>query len=125
MDQPTIEKKWTSGTLISLKVDLQGKDVIIAGYFNTTKSSSEKRGGLTVRDPLGEKLEDLATELDMLDPMPKNGRFTWSNKRAGPRHFAAILDRFLVSASFLQKDFLPISRIMSSATSDHKSISLS
>ena len=55
---------WDS--LISLKVDLQGKDVIIAGDFNTTKSSSEKRGRSIVRDPFGEKLEDLAAELDLL-----------------------------------------------------------
>ena len=33
-----------------------------------------------IRDPFGEKLEDLMAELDLLDPMPKNGKFTWSNK---------------------------------------------
>ena len=71
---------WDS--LISLKMDLQGKDVIIAEDFNTTKSSSEKRGGSIIKDPFGKNLEDLMAELDLLDPMPKNGRFTWSNKRA-------------------------------------------
>ena len=57
--------------------------------------------------------------------MPKNGRFTWSNKQTRPGHIATRLDHFLVSTSFLQKNFLPISRIISSATSYHKPISLS
>ena len=69
---------WDS--LLSLKVDLQGKNVIIAGDFNTTKLSSKKIGGVIIRDSFGEKLEDLMADLDLLDPMPKNGRFTWSNK---------------------------------------------
>ena len=65
---------WDS--LLSLKADLHGKDVITAGDFNTTKSSSKKRGGLIIKDSFGEKLKDLMADLDMLDPMPKNGRFT-------------------------------------------------
>ena len=114
---------WDS--LLSLKEDLHGKDIIIAGYFNTTKSSLEKRGGSIIRDSFGEKLEDTMVDLDLLDPMPKNGKFTWSNKRAGSEHIAARLDRFLVSTTFLQKDLLPSSHIISSATSDHKPILLS
>ena len=65
---------WES--LLSLKTDLQGKDLIIAGDFNTTKSSLEKRGGSIIKDPFSEKLEDLMAELDLLDPMPKIGKFT-------------------------------------------------
>ena len=64
-------------------------------------------------------------DLDLLDPMPKNGRFTWSNKRTEPVNIAARLDHFLVSTPFLQKDFLPTSHIISSSTSDHNPISLS
>ena len=45
-------------SLLALKTDLQGKEVIIAGDFNTTRSSSKKRGGSIIRDPFGEKLED-------------------------------------------------------------------
>ena len=69
---------WES--LLALKSDLQGKEVIIPRDFNTTKSRSEKRGGSIIRDPFGEKLEDLMADLDLLDHMPKNGKFTWTNK---------------------------------------------
>ena len=101
------EKMYFWDSLLSLNVELHGKDIIIAGDFNTTKSSLEKRGGSIIRDPFDEKLEDLLAELDLLDPMPKNGKYTWSNKRVGPEHIAARLDRFLVSTTFIQKDFLP------------------
>ena len=47
-------ESWNS--FLSLNLDLQGKDIIIAWDFNTTKSSMEKRGGSIIRDPFGEKL---------------------------------------------------------------------
>ena len=65
---------WDS--LLSLKADLHGKDIIIAGDFNTKKSILEKRRGSIIRDPFGENLEDLMADLDLLDPMPKNGKYT-------------------------------------------------
>ena len=85
----------------------------------------EKRGGSIIRDPFGEKLEDLMTDLDLLDPTPKNGKYTWNNKRTGLGHIAARLDRLLVSTTFLQKYLLPSSHVISSATSHHNPISLS
>ena len=106
-------------------MDLQGNDIIIARDFNTMKGSMERRGGSIIRDPFGEKLEDLMTDLDLLDPTPKNGKYTWNNKQTGLGHIAARLDRFLVSTTFLQKNLLNSSYIISSATSDHKPISLS
>ena len=56
--------------------DLQGKDSIVVGDFNATKSQVEKRGVSIVRDPSGEKMEDLMADLDLLDPPLKNGKFT-------------------------------------------------
>ena len=84
-----------------------------------------KKKGSIIRDPFGENLEDLMEDLDLLDPMPKNWKYTWNNKRTGPCHIAARLDRFLVSTFLIQKDLLPSSYIIYSATYDHKPISLS
>ena len=114
---------WES--LLSLKTDPHEKAVIITRDFNTTKSSLEKRGGSIIKDPFGENLEDLMEKLDLLDPMPKNGKYTWNNKRAGPGHIVARLNQFLVSTTFIQKYLLPSSHIISSATSHHKPISIS
>ena len=113
---------WNS--LIALKEDLKGKDLIIVVDFNVTKTQIEKRGSSRVRDPYGENMEDLIFELDLLDPPLKNIKFTWSNRRLGVGYIAARLDRFLVSTSFLQKYIIPTSFALLSAASDHKSISL-
>ena len=70
-------------------------------------------------------MEDLMADLDLLDPPFKNEEYTWSNKRTGPRHIVARLDRFLYNSSFLQRDMTPSSLVLSSTTSDHKPIFLS
>ena len=68
-----------SETLNLLREELQGKDSIFVGDFNATKSQMEKRGGSIVRDPFGEKMEDLMADLDLLDPSLKNEKYTGSN----------------------------------------------
>ena len=73
----------------------------IAGDFNTTISTAERRGGTKVRDPFGERLEDLISQWGLSDIKPKNDTYTWSNKRVGPAHIAAQLDCFLVSTHLL------------------------
>ena len=109
----------------SLGEDAQGKDSIFIGDFNTTKLQVEKRGGLIVRDPFGEKMENLMADLDLLDPPLKNGKYTWSNKTIDHGHIIARLERFMIRSSFLQKYMLPISIAPPSTKSYHKPISLS
>ena len=87
------------GTLNLLSKILQGKYNILSGDFNATKSQAKKRGGSIIKDPFGEKMEDLMAYLDLLEPPLKNGKYTWSNKRTCPSHIVARLDRFLYSFS--------------------------
>ena len=94
----------------------------IAGDFNTTISAAERRGGTKVRDPFGERLEDLISQWGLSDIKPKNGTYMWSNKRVGPRHIAAQLDRFLVSTHLLNSQ--PKVKLLCTAVSDHKPICL-
>ena len=66
--------------LNKLKDVLHGKDLIIAGDFNITKSQFEKRGGKKVRDPFGENMQDLMEDLDLQDIPLGNEKYTWTNK---------------------------------------------
>ena len=61
--------------LTKIKDGLRGKYLIIAGDFNTTKSQPEKHGGTKVRDPFGENMEDLISDMDPLDIPLKNRKF--------------------------------------------------
>eukprot|EP00253_Pinus_taeda_P007450 PITA_07450 len=82
------------------------------------------RGGSVVRDLAREWIEDLLQDWDLLDIKPISGMFTWSNKRIGPSHIAARLDRFLVHSSFLLLGLDACVHILPCSTSDHKPIKL-
>jgi hypothetical protein len=101
------------------------ENLVVAGDLNVTLSLSEKKGGSIVRDPSREFVEDLMADWELEDIPPSNGKFTWSNKRVGPGHIAARLDRFLIQSSFLTLGLRASSKLLPHYTSDHKPISLS
>jgi exonuclease III len=100
------------------------ENIILGGDLNVTLSTEEKRGGSIVRDPAREWVEDLISTWDLMDIKPSKGRYTWTNKRVGPGHIAARLDRFLVQSSFLTLGLTITSDILPNSTSDHKPITL-
>eukprot|EP00253_Pinus_taeda_P010912 PITA_10912 len=119
-----VEKKscWDS---IGTQVDLVNlENIIIAGDLNLTLLSIDKRGGSIARDPTREWAEDLMLDWDLLDIKPISGKFTWTNKRIGPSHIAARLDRFLIQSSFLMLGLEDRVHILPCNTSDHKPIKL-
>ena len=61
---------------------------------------------------------------DLVDIPPENGKYTWSNKRIGPGHIAARLDRCLVHSSFLLLALKSRLHILPCSVSDHKPILL-
>ena len=120
-----IEKKECWDSLKLFLNQHNPENLIIAGDLNVTLSLADKKGGLIVRDPAREWVEDLMLDWDLEDIIPDSGKFTWSNKRIGPSHIAACLDRFLIHSSFLTLGLMANSKILPYYTSDHKPISLS
>jgi hypothetical protein len=60
-------------------------------------------------------------EWELEDVKPAKGKYTWENKRVGPGHIAARLDRFLVQSSFILRGLTPSSSILPHNVSEHKS----
>ena len=102
----------------------QPENIIVARDSNITLTANEKKGGNPVRDLAREWVEDIILGWDLIDINPVKGKFTWTNKRIGPGHIAARLDRFLVQYSFLSFGLLASSKILPHCTSDHKPIML-
>jgi hypothetical protein len=100
------------------------ENTIIVGNLNLTLHLSEKKGGSIVRSPAREWVEDLIQDWDLLDIKPSNGKCTWSNKKVGPGHIVARLDRFLVQSSFLLLGLEARMHILPCNVSDHKPIML-
>lgn len=77
-----------------------GHNSIIGRDFNTILNQKEKRGRSTIHDTFQEDMEDLILALNLLDIKPVRFRYTRNNKRPGPGHIAAHLNRFLASDNF-------------------------
>ena len=83
------EKKVCWDSIRSL-ADLENlENTIIAGDFNVTLLSSEKRGGSIVRDPTREWVDDLMQDRDLLDIKPSNGKYTWSKQKSRPSAYCS------------------------------------
>ena len=100
------------------------RNIILAGDLNITLAVDEKKGGTPIRDQAKEWVEDIILGWDLLDIKPSVGKFTWTNKRRGPGHIAARLDRFLIHSDFLSSGMMASSKILPNYTSDHKPILL-
>ena len=97
-------------------------NIILGGDLNVTLIQEEKRGGSIVRDPAKEWVEDIITAWELIDIKPIKGHYTWSNKRLGPGHITARLDRFLVQSSYLTLGFNAVAEILPHSASDNKLI---
>lgn len=71
---------------------------VIGGYFNTILRTTEKRGPI-VRDPFRDRMEDITDIWDMLEIIPKEGKYTWSKRRTVDQYIAAHLGQFFIHSS--------------------------
>ena len=117
------EKKICWSLLREERRNLQG-NVILARDLNVILSQDEKRGGSLVKDPIRETVDEIILEWDLMDVKASTRKYTWNNKRIGPRHIAARLDRFLVQDTFLLLGLNLSSKILPFGGSDHKPILL-
>jgi hypothetical protein len=117
------EKMECSRSLIN-NFNVGSPPLIFAGKINTTLSQNERKGGSRVHDLGREFLEDMIAVHDLIDVKPNRGKFTWKNRRIGPNHIAAMLDRFLIGSSLLDCHISPSSRIFPWSISNHHPISL-
>jgi len=101
------------------------ENCIIAGDLNTTLHQGEKKGASSVRDQFREHMEDLISELDIFDVQPSRGKFTWTNKRIGVGHIAAIMDHFLIHSPLLLLPLTISSKNFPWGISYHQPIALS
>jgi exonuclease III len=113
---------WQS--LIDLDNGSPLQNLIITGDFKTTRAAMQKRGGSIVRDQFRERLEDLISDLNLYDVPSSKGIYPWNNRRAGPGHTAARLDRFLISSDMLAFPEKSCSMNLPWAGSDHHPIRL-
>ncbi|GLJ38540.1 hypothetical protein SUGI_0785320 [Cryptomeria japonica] len=70
--------------------------VIVAGDFNALLDIDEKVGGLWKPSKVIDDFREFVSNCKLIDIIPKNGRFTWTNKRLNFANISERLDCFLV-----------------------------
>ncbi|XP_059066286.1 uncharacterized protein LOC131857617 [Cryptomeria japonica] len=82
---------------ISDKIGSLNNDrVIVEGDFNALLDLEEKRGGLKMNNKVMEYFRDFVTLNHLFDVIPKNGRYTLTNRRENFAKILERLDRFLM-----------------------------
>lgn len=99
-------------------------NIILGGDFNLILHANEKRGGSFMPDPFRNQMENIMQNGDLIDIIPKNRKYTWSNRRLGSSNIMERLDRFLVNVSLLSLFLVVNSSILPFAASDHYPIIL-
>eukprot|EP00253_Pinus_taeda_P005824 PITA_05824 len=97
---------------------------ILGGDFNMITSLMEKKGGLRKLNSDGEQFKDFIDNARLVDVYPKQGKFTWNNRRGGESLISSRLDRFLILEKLLLDGKSMESSILPSGGSDHWPISL-
>lgn len=111
-------------SLMSLNLRYPTSKIIMGGYFNMINSLLEKKGRLRRLNKDSELFVDFIESARLVDILPKNGSYTWNNRRGGENRIASRLDRFLISESILIEGITVDSDILPTGGSDHWPISL-
>ncbi|XP_057821204.2 uncharacterized protein LOC131033917 [Cryptomeria japonica] len=97
---------------------------VFASDFNAILASNEKKGGIQRIGMAQKDFQDFVDKNQLLDVAPKNGTFTWINRRIGFTKIVERLDRFLVAGDWLAQNLILESTILSLIGSEHFPICL-
>ena len=102
----------------------QEENLILGEDLNLIHKSKEKRGGIFQPDPNRDVLEGIIEQCNLLDIPPKNGKYTWDNKRLGKANIKERLDKILIRDNMVASYSKVSSKIIPSPALNHKSVSI-
>ncbi|GLJ07914.1 hypothetical protein SUGI_0077010 [Cryptomeria japonica] len=120
----TLEKQETWKTLTKKMMEICNNKVVVVGDFNTLLDLDEKNGGLRMSNKIMEDFREFVMQNHLMNVVPKNGSFTWKNKRAKFTHISERLDRHLIGEAWLKSSFQVEALILPISLSDHRPVEL-
>eukprot|EP00253_Pinus_taeda_P003777 PITA_03777 len=100
-------------------------NIILGGDLNLILHANEKRAGIFTPDPFRSQLEIIMQNGELIDIIPKNRKYTWSNHRLCSNNIMERVDRFLVNISLLSTYSVANATILLFTASYHYPITLS
>ncbi|XP_059067799.1 uncharacterized protein LOC131858542 [Cryptomeria japonica] len=110
-------KVWTELSELSKISDW--KKVLVAEDFNALLDIDEKKGGLRMTNRVMQDFREFVSNNNLFDVVPKNGCFTWTNRRAKFASISDRLDRTFVGPFWVESSFNLESCILPFSLSDH------
>ncbi|XP_057826902.2 uncharacterized protein LOC131038480 [Cryptomeria japonica] len=84
---------------------LEKHKVIMAGDFNTILDIDDKDGGLRKSTKVMEDFREFISKCQVMDVIPQNGKFTWTNRRFNFSKNFERFDRFFVGEWWVNGSF--------------------
>ncbi|GLJ15842.1 hypothetical protein SUGI_0261440 [Cryptomeria japonica] len=111
--------------LLTIKLNsITDGSCVVGRDFNAILSGIEKSGGIQRTGTSQKDFSEFVEKNHLLDIVPKNGVFTWMNRRVGFTNIVERLDRFLVTGEWLGQNLPLESSILPLIRSDHYPICL-
>lgn len=88
----------------SLKENLllvQNKSLIVGGDLKLVLNADEKSRDFSCGDPYLDSLENIIECHNLMNIHPKNGIYSWKNKRIGKGNIKECLDKILIQDSII------------------------
>lgn len=79
----------------------------------------KKNGGLRKTNRIMEDFKSFVAENEVIEVFPKNGQYTWMNRRLNFTNISERLERFLVGQKWMEGQFSLVTNILSISISDH------
>ncbi|GLJ42575.1 hypothetical protein SUGI_0882540 [Cryptomeria japonica] len=110
--------------ITNLIYTLGSNKVIAARDFNALLSLYEKAGGLQKPTKVMEDFKCFVSNNKLVDIIPQNGSYTWTNRRLNFLNISEWLDHFLAGEGWINGNLSLESQIFPQVGSDHMPISL-
>ncbi|XP_059067417.1 uncharacterized protein LOC131858252 [Cryptomeria japonica] len=120
----TIAKPHVWNVLSNKIYDLRSDRIVVVRDFNALPNLDEKKGGLRMSNKVMEDFRNFVAQNHLIDVVPKNGLFTWTNRRANFQHISERLDRHLIGELWMESSFQVEASILPISLSDHFPVEL-
>ncbi|XP_059064893.1 uncharacterized protein LOC131856944 [Cryptomeria japonica] len=101
----TMEKVHVWSVLSEKILLLNNERLVVAGDFNALLDLDEKKGGLRMSNKVMEDFRDFVAQNHLMDVVPNNGLFTWTNRRANFAHILERLDKHFIGSYWVESSF--------------------
>ncbi|GLJ52622.1 hypothetical protein SUGI_1120000 [Cryptomeria japonica] len=111
-------------TCIQNDMQSHREKITLGGNFNTILYTKDKMGGLSRMGQVHMDYAKFVRNVELVDFVPTNGKYAWTNRQKGFSNIVERLDRLLLTDVWNGSNFQPITLIRPCPISNHSPLKL-